>query len=279
MEHAAFYEAAGDGEFVSAAATAGPWDPEHQHAGPPSALIGREFSRHQPVDGQHLATVAVDILRPVPVAPLTVRVRTVRPGRRITLLEAEVVARGEPVLRARGWRIARSSVPTPSAPGAEAVPAVPAPAVAGEATAMAAPGGGADPADGSMWQSAHTAGYLTAMEWRFVTGGFNVPGPAQAWLRPRVPLVAGEDTSPVCRVLLAADSGNGISGTLDPARWLFVNVDLTVALYREPVGEWVLLDAATTVGPDGVGLATSRLGDRDGNVGRGMQTLVVTPRR
>ena len=264
MEHAAFYEPAGDEEFVSTPATAGPWDPAHQHAGPPSALIGRAFQRHEPVPGQHLATVAVDILRPVPVAPLTVRVRTVRPGRRIALLEAEVVARGEAVLRARGWRLARSGEPGPpvsSAPGADAIPAVPA--------------GG----DDRVWPGAHVEGYLAAMEWRFVTGGFVVPGPAQAWLRPRIPLVAGEETSGVCGVLLAADSGNGISGALDPARWLFVNVDLTVALYREPTGPWVLLDAVTTVGPDGVGLAVSRLADRDGAVGRGMQTLVVTPRR
>jgi hypothetical protein len=122
------------------------------------------------------------------------------------------------------------------------------------------------------------AGYVSAMEWRFASGGFQQPGPAQAWMRPRVPLVAGEETSPFCRALLVADSGNGISAHLDPTRWLFVNVDLTVVLHRLPRGEWLLLDATTTIGPAGAGLASSRLSDLDGAIGQGMQTLVVTPR-
>jgi hypothetical protein len=269
VEHEAFYLPQSDTTFTSTAATAGPWDPAHQHAGPPSALIARALARHEPADGQRLATVAVDILRPVPLEPLSVRVRTVRPGRLVTLLEAEVEAGGQPVLRARGWRIARSSPALPpAAPAADAVPAVPASADGGF-------GGG----DGRTWAGAHLDGYLTAMEWRFVTGGFTSVGPAQAWARPRIPLVAGEETGGFERVMLVADSGNGISAELDPARWLFVNVDLTVTLYRQPAGEWVLLDAATVVGPDGVGLATSRLADTDGVVGRGAQTLVVTPHR
>jgi len=125
---------------------------------------------------------------------------------------------------------------------------------------------------------AHTDGYVAAMDWRFATGGFRQPGPAQVWMRPRVPLVAGEETGPFSRTLLAADSGNGVSGYLDPADWLYVNVDLTVALHRLPRGEWILLDAASTLGPDGTGLAVTRLADRDGAIGQGIQILVVTRR-
>src|SRR5205823_9193953 len=83
----AFYEAAGDDVFVATPATAGPWGADAQHAGPPSALLARAFERHEPVAGQRLSRVTVDILGPVPVAPLTLRVRTVRGGRRITLVE------------------------------------------------------------------------------------------------------------------------------------------------------------------------------------------------
>jgi hypothetical protein len=254
-----FYEPAGDATFVSTPATAGPWDKASQHAGPPSALIARAFARHAPVDGQLLARVAVDILRPVPVAPLTLRVRTVRPGRRVTLVEGVVEAGGRDVLHARGWRVAVSSSPAVDLPGV--VPALP-PA--------------AD--EPLVWPGAYRDGYLSAMEWRFATGALTEPGPAKAWVRARVPLVAGEETEPAGRALLVADSGNGISAWLDPAAWLFVNVDLTVALHRQPTGEWILLDAATTIGPDGTGLAVSRLADRNGWVGRGLQTLVVGPR-
>jgi hypothetical protein len=257
----AFYEPADGGTFAPTPAAAGPWDAAAQHAGPPSALFGRAFERHEPVEGQHLARICVDILRPVPLEPLTLRVRTVRPGRRITLIEGVAEAGSQEVLHARGWRIAVPGTPTTAVIDDDGVvPDLP------------------DAGEPRLWPSAYTAGYVDAMEWRFVTGMFTEPGPAKAWVRPRLPLVAGETTSPVCRVLMVADSGNGISGLLDPAEWLFVNVDLTVVLHRQPRGEWVLLDAATTIGVGGTGLAASRLADREGPIGRGLQTLVITPR-
>lgn len=260
MAYDAFYEPAGSGRFISTPASAGPWDAASQHAGPPSALLARAFEHHEPVDGQQLSRVTVDILRPVPVTPLTLRVRTVRPGRRITLVEAIAEAGGLEVLHARGWRIATSPEPVPVTADDAGVPDL--------------PGSG----ELDIWPNAHRAGYVDAMEWRFVTGAFNRPGAAQAWVRPRLPLVAGEETSPFGRTLLVADSGNGISGRLDPVDWLFVNVDLTVVLHRLPRGKWVLLDAATTIGQGGTGLAASRLADHEGWIGRGMQTLVITPR-
>jgi hypothetical protein len=259
VRYDAFYEQGGGDTFVATPAAAGPWDSAFQHAGPPSALLARAFERHEPIDGQQLARVAVDILRPVPVAPLTLRVRTVRPGRRVSLVEGVAQAGGQEVLHARGWRISSPPRPVPTA-GDGDLPTLP------------------EEREPRFWPGAHTAGYLAAMEWRFASGAFTQPGPARVWVRPQLPLLAAEDTSPVCRVLLIADSGNGVSGYLDPATWLFVNVDLTVVLVRPPRGEWVLLDAATTVGASGVGLATSRLADRTGWIGQAMQTLVVTPR-
>lgn len=255
----AFYRPAGDDTFVTTPAVAGPWDADFQHAGPPSALLARAFERHEPVDGQQLARVSVDILGPVPVAPLTLRVRTVRPGQRVTLVEGVAEAGGREVLHARGWRINSPPRPAPAV-GDGAVPGLP------------------ERSEAQFWPGAHTAGYLAAMEWRFASGAFTQPGPAQAWVRPRLPLLPDEEISPVSRALLVADSGNGVSGYLDPTTWLFINVDLTVVLHRPPHGEWVLLDASTTIGAGGTGLATSRLADRTGWIGQAMQTLVVAPR-
>ena len=114
------------------------------------------------------------------------------------------------------------------------------------------------------------------MEYRFVTGGFVEQGPATVWMRPRVPLVAGEETSPLERVFIAADSGNGVSAALDWRSTIFINTDLTVHLLREPVGEWVCLDAVTHV--DGLGMADSALYDERGRIGRAVQTLLVRSR-
>ncbi len=120
--------------------------------------------------------------------------------------------------------------------------------------------------------------YLTSMEWRFIRGSFLEPGPATAWARMRYPLVEGEEVAPLSRVLALADSGNGISSTLDFGRWIFINPDLSVYLHRLPRGEWVCLDAETTTEPSGIGLAASVLSDEQGVIGRGLQSLFIGPR-
>lgn len=252
----AFYEPAGPGRYLATAATAGPWSPEAQHGGPPSALAVRELERHEPGEGMRLARVSVDILRPVPVGDLSVRARTVRPGKRVALLEAVVTADGQDVLVARGWRIATSEA-APIVGKEDRVPEIPA---TGQAPRF--PGGYID-------------GYLSAIDWRFVAGRLDEPGPCQVWARPRIPLLPGEEISPVSRTLLVADSGSGVSMVLDPTKYIFVNVDLTVILHRDPVGEFVLLDAESTMGGTGTGLAETQLADTTGVFGVGIQTLFV----
>jgi Thioesterase-like superfamily len=258
--HSTFFEPAGTDSFVATPATAGPWSAHSQHGGPPSALAARALERHEPDEGQRLARVAVDILRPVPVGKITVRARTVRPGRRVALLEAVLEADGQEVLQVRGWRIAVPAGQGPSTPAGPPPPPIPA-----EQPPPAFPGG-------------HTAGYLEAVDWRYVAGGFDTPGPASVWARPRIPLIPGEETSPMCRALLLADSGSGVSAALNPVQFLFINVDLTLILPRDPVGEWLLLGAVTTIEGRGTGLAETSVSDAGGRCGTAVQTLLVAPR-
>jgi hypothetical protein len=257
--HASFFEPAGPGRFVATGATAGPWSADAQHGGPPSALAARELDRHEPDENMRLARVAVDILRPVPIGPLTSRTRTIRPGKRVALLETVLESAGQPVLVARGWRITKL-VDAPVVTRAAAVPDIPA-----AAEAPRFPGGNVD-------------GYLSHIEWRFEAGNFDEPGPCKTWARPRIPLLPGEGSSPMSRTLLLADSGSGVSMALDPRVYIFINVDLTVILHRDPAGEWLLLDAETTMGGSGTGLAETRLSDASGEVGVAVQTLLVSPR-
>ncbi|HVF52081.1 MAG TPA: thioesterase family protein [Actinomycetota bacterium] len=254
-----FYVSDGPGRFVSTLWTTGPWDPRSQHAGPPAALLGRAVDLAGASD-MRTTRIVFDILRPVPVAPLTVEVQTVRPGRSVELLHASIVADGKEVMRASAWRIRVTELDL--APRGRGDPPPPGPAEGEEVELFE----GAD-------QS-----YLRAMEWRFVRGTFLDEGPATAWLRARYPLVDGELNSPLTRVLIAADSGSGISGTVPFDRWLFVNPDLSVYLAREPAGEWVCLESETTLGPEGNGLAATRLWDETGPIGYGMQTLFISPR-
>jgi hypothetical protein len=116
------------------------------------------------------------------------------------------------------------------------------------------------------------------MEYRFLEGAFTSPGPATVWMRMRHPLVGEETPTPLQRVLTAADSGNGVSVTLDWNRFLFINVDLTVQLERMPAGDWVCLDAVTRPHGNGVGVAETRLSDERGRIGRALQTLLISAR-
>lgn len=124
----------------------------------------------------------------------------------------------------------------------------------------------------------HKDGYLSAMEWRPVEGSFAEPGPAVTWARARVPLVAGEDDTPLVRALVLSDSASGVGSEIDLAKWLVINTDLTVALHRDPVGEWLCMGAAIHASPQGGALCEATLADPSGEFGRVLQTLLVDER-
>ena len=177
------------------------------------------------------------------------------------MLGASLFAGDDEVMRARAWRIRTGAVDLPGG-------LLPGPL----------PHGPADGEPGGFFPTGADVGYHSAVEYRFIEGGFVEPGPATVWMRSKVPLAAGEPLSSLCRVLVVADSGNGVSATLDWRRFLFINVDLSVHLHRLPAGEWVCLDAVTLPESDGVGLADTALFDERGALGRAAQTLVVSER-
>ncbi len=238
----------------------GPWDPGAQHGGGPAAMLMREFER---VDGAGadlvVGRVTYELLRPVPLGDLRISASMVRPGRRVQLLEGSIWGPdGVEVVRARALRVAR------------------APVSAGSPERLS-PG----PDEGRVAEFPFSAGRLfpvDAMDIRFVSGNFVEPGPSRAWFRLKVPLVAGEEPSGYQRLAAAADFPNGIATELDWGRWLFINPDLTIHIEREPVGEWIGLDAVMRVASDGCGQSEAVLFDESGRVGRSMQTLYVAAR-
>lgn len=250
----------GDGRWLATVHTAGPWDARAQHGGPPSALLSRAMQRCQERQDMMIARFTCEILGPVPVGEISVTARVARPGRSVELLEAAASAGGREVARASAWRVLRTS--------AGAVP-----------PRQPAPGGPPGQYPVMPQPRSWAGGYLSAVEWRAIRGGFTMPGPGAVWARLRYPLVPDEEPSPLERVVAIADSGNGASWELDSRSWHFINPELTVHLHREAAGEWVCLDAQTVISPGGAGLATSVLSDVHGPVGSGAQSLLVAPRR
>lgn len=258
---ACFYRLTGSREGAperveSLSTTAGPWSLEAQHGGPPAALSARSIEAlHPGVVGRF----TMELLGPVPVGPLEVSASVVRPGRSVSLVRAEVrdTARDRAVATAAAWVFPRTEG------GAGSV----GPAVSH------------GPSDGSERDrpAGWSPGYLDAVEWRWITGGVDLPGPGVVWMRPPG-LVEGEPMSPLQRLLACIDSASGVSAMLDVREWAFLNLELTVHVLREPVGEWICLDAATTLGPGAVGVATSTAYDELGPVARSAQALLVQRR-
>jgi hypothetical protein len=256
----AFYEVDGDLATPSEL-TRGPWDPRFQHGGAPAALVAREMEQ---VGAEGMATVrlTLELLAPVPITPLRISSRVPRSGRRVELVEVELEAGGRPVVRATALRMRADGDLVPAVEGGIAQPPGPDASTPAEVNLpVKRPWFGED-----------------AVDVRFASGTYVEPGPAVAWFRLRVPVVEGEEPSPVQLAACAADFGNGVSSALDWERFLFVNPDLTVYLERSPRGEWVCLDARTTVDSRGTGLARSTLFDEQGPIGAATQALFVAPR-
>jgi hypothetical protein len=253
-----FYAQLDENTFASSPWTAGPWGPDKQHAGPPSALLARAMERFEPREGHRLGRVSVDVLGAVPVAPLRIEVERLRSGRRLELFEATALADDRPVLVARAWRLACTPDDFPSVPER---PALDPPELPEEVPIRL--------------HGIHLDGYLSAVEFRFEHGSFDEPGPSMGWGRQKVLLLADETPTGWQRVLLLADSGSGISLALDPSEHPAINCDLSVTLHRDPTTEWVGLDAATTITAGSGAMTTTTLLDRTGPIGIATQTLLA----
>lgn len=252
----AFFLPDGD-RFVATEHTRGPWSRDHQHGGPPAALMARVVETS--AEGLALTRLSVDFLRPVPIAPLAVRTETLRAGRRVRRVLIRLLAGDDLVAHAVALLVRPGKVDTPEMDPGEPMP----------------PPDASPPFELTFFRD--RVHYGTAMEMRLARGRLG-GGRVAAWMRQRVPLLPGEAPSPMQRVLAAADSGSGVAFVMDPRRVTFLNADLAVHVYRPLEGEWVGLDAVTLPDPLGFGLAEARLHDTRGPLGRALQSLVIEPR-
>jgi Acyl-CoA thioesterase C-terminal domain/Acyl-CoA thioesterase N-terminal domain len=248
--------------YVPTELARGPWFPDAQHGGAPAALLARLVERFEGGETMFVARLTVELLRPVPISPLGTRMRFTRPGRKVQLVEASLLSGDLEVARCTGLRIRQAENALPANLPSRTQPPPPSSGATGVPPWAASVG----------YRAFHSAG----IEHRFVAGSFALPGPATDWIRLRVPLVAGEETSPLSRAAAAADFGNGVSWVINRSDgYSFINADLTIYLHRYPAGEWVCVDAVTSVEPHGVGLAESLLFDERGPIGRAAQALLI----
>ncbi|MHA6805631.1 thioesterase family protein [Salinifilum ghardaiensis] len=259
MHTGSYYEPIDEHRYKPTPHAGGAWDPDEQHFSPLGGLIVHAIERHlaaRPANDLVLSRVSFDILGRLALDECEIRVETIRPGRTIELLEAEVLIGARTAVRARAWLL------NPSDTGSVA-------------------GGGADPLtppeqlESRSMTSVWPGGYIASLDFRPLAPP--QPGRTAAWVATDLDLVAGQTTSPLASYIALVDTANGIAVRQSPAEWMFPNVDLTVHLHRQPEGRWTGLDTAVTFGPAGQGLTSTCLHDVNGPVGQAQQILTVRP--
>jgi hypothetical protein len=251
-----YYYSRGGSRYESTVHAQGAWNAHEQHMAPVSGLLAHCVEHFQPRPELRLARISFDILGLLPDGEFEVVVSMLRPGRTIELVQAELVSGGRTAVRASAWRLQRSDTSSIAAIGDERMPG---PAEPPEALDLAE------------WPG----GYIRSVEAWQAPG--HAPGHGRVWLRTRHPLVSGETSPDVARLIGLVDTSNGVATRVKPGpgSYLFPNVDLQVHLYREPSGEWLGLENSVSFGNDGIGLTSSILHDTTGPFGRAEQILTL----
>jgi hypothetical protein len=194
-----------------------------------------------------IARFTIDILGVVPMAPLEGEARIIRDGKRVQVLSAELHSGGRTWARASALRVRQEETPVSETPLAYPLPT-----------------------DLSVIERNAFSDTVRI--------GINQPGRGGRWVNFLHPVVEGMPLSAVERAAMLSDFGSGISPLFSTKEWTFANLDITVYMARPPRGDWQLIDATTESAGNGIGLATTRLGDRDGMFGHSIQTLFLARR-
>jgi hypothetical protein len=273
-EERAYYRPLGrDGDheyFTPTEDTVSVWGDELQHGGPPIGLLTRSLMRHSPDPAQDFSRITVDILGAIGLGENRVHTTVLRPGRQISLIQSELsVRQGDgsfrPAARAQGWRLATNRTSEVEHYSVDALTPGP------DALEGSIGFSGLGPLTGD-WG---TKGFVGTLESRIVPT--DQEQGRRVWVRPLLPLVAGEQISDVEKFFTVLDVANGVGSRLEFGKWSFMNTDTTVHLYRQPVGGWTGIDARMVVGGGGYGMTGADLFDATGPVGRSAQTLLIRP--
>ncbi|MBA4751009.1 MAG: thioesterase family protein [Sphingopyxis sp.] len=197
-----------------------------------------------------VASVTTHFLRPVPLADLSVTTSVLRRGRRISIVDAQIIAENLVVAVQRVTLITDlgSDLPTP-------------------------PEHRIDPEsyEPRLWPVTQGGPrMMDAMEAR--------QGPDDiVWFRLRNALLDGH--APAAHVLPAADWAHGLGAPLGaPVRpsVAIPNVDLSLHLFLQPRGEWIGVDHATAWSAGGVGAGWAAIHDARGLIGRVAMSVAVS---
>jgi hypothetical protein len=264
-EEQALYMRDGDA-FVGTGCTKGAWHANGQSGGAVLALLGHVLEDVPTLVPMSLTRLTVDIVRPVPVGErLRVESAVVREGKKIQVVDLVVTTVAGEHAMARALRMRDADLTT--------LPGMPASTTDEHpATELPPPEELESTAD-----LPRVADFLRyGADLRRTTEPVN--GRHGAWVRLRVPVVAGEEIRPTSLTALPMDCVNLIGVNLEPARASAINADVTAHVTRGPIGEWVALTGNTWYSHAvGHGVSAATLSDRHGVFGVTSTSQLVQP--
>lgn len=248
-----FYEPL-DGAYRPTGLARSPWDRNTQNGVALGGLATHLLEQVPAPAEMTTARLTIDILAAAPHAPVETRTRVVREGRRIQMVECDLLVADRPVARATALRV--RDLETPQFGATAHYP---------------------DYRDLEPTRFMDETAFGGCLETRVVHGGLREPGPGAVWVRFGHEHVQGVPLSPLVRAAMLGDFGGGLGSVLDRRNWTYANLDISLHLLREPVGEWLLVDASTASEGRGVGRSDMILADDVGPFARAHQTLFVAP--
>jgi Thioesterase-like superfamily len=252
-----------DGDaFVPTALANGPWGATisgHVVGG----LLGFVIDRDAADGDFQPARLTVDLLRPVAMVPLAARTEVIRNGRRLRLIQAELLQFDTVVARASALLLRHGDQPPGDVwSGAVTMPELP--------DELGHPLEGGSMMVWTYGRSGQTAGPgFDLSEWGH-------DGPKFVWVREPNALVAGEPVTPFTRAAMAGDVASSLThyGT---AGLQYINADYTLTLSRLPVGPDIGLAALTQSTDAGVAAGSAAIFDHDGLIGAATVTALANP--
>lgn len=256
------------GLFVPGDKAASPWGAGLLHGGAPAALLAHGVEQAKANPALFVSRLTIDLFRPVPKAPLELRTKEIRTGRRIQVLESSLWHEDVETCRATALLLMPSEV---SLPETARFRGERLPGPAGIETGSLVPA--------AMRRPGMPEGLHTAIEVKRITPpNMGSGGRQTAWIRFPMAIVGGQPTTPLMRVAGTADFGNGLANIRVNESAGFINADINVHLHREARGEWVCLDAHSAAEPHGLGMIVTTVYDEDGPIGHCVQSTMANPR-
>lgn len=240
-----------------------PWHPQLLHGASVAALFAwhlERWGREQP--HMQLSRLSLDLLRPVPRAPLRMTQAMIRDGQRLKLLALELYAGDRLVTRGEALWQRRQPVTLPDyAPQPEGPPAGPEDVDDFSIQAMLDSKGLTIP-----------EGFHSHVSVRPLTP-WNEQGQGTCWVHWPHAIVDAHPVTPLEQVCLLSDLGNGVGQLNLGNRVGAINADIVLSLSRYPVSSWIALSSRALFTADGIGAVRSSVYDVEGEIGCILQSV------